>query len=369
MNSKEIFSEFHCALKSGEDCVYYVYPQNQKKFDRVLVYLHGLVSDIHWFEIPKNIPKGTAVLFLPRHPRIHVKSFEEWTDNFEECFQDFKRRHESHYYHLVGHCFGALPGLHWAAMKPLNFTSLTLVSPPFELKDNFDIKTKIAILFGKKEQLHRSLLTPRHFTRLPYLRRFIENNPTTTFHFSNSFFLETEKLRKWLVKNVIYYPVPTHFLLSSEDAIVKPGKLSPNGQVHDLPEETTLIYSDHYTELLPNKNLFWNSVFDFQLRHEIKFEIHGRIHKILVTGSTGFVGSHIVRKLAAEGKEVVALVRDPEKARKIFPDIIEKIELRKGELDDAASMEKALEEIDAVIHTAAHVSDWDRKERFNAINV
>ncbi|MES2919218.1 MAG: NAD(P)-dependent oxidoreductase [Pseudomonadota bacterium] len=39
--------------------------------------------------------------------------------------------------------------------------------------------------------------------------------------------------------------------------------------------------------------------------------------KVLLTGATGFIGSHVVMHLLARGHEVVALVRDEESARKL----------------------------------------------------
>ena len=369
MKSLDLFSKVQFQLGSDEICEYYVYPKNQKRFDRVLIYIHGLISDIYWFEIPPHLPKGTGILFLSRHPRTHVDSFVTWTRHYEACFLDFKKSHASDFYHLIGHCFGALPALHWASTKPENFTTLTLVSPPFHVKDNFGILSKLGIVFGPREKPRKCLLTPRSFSRLPSIRRFIENNPTTTFEFSNALFLETARLASWLRKNVIAYPIPTHYVFSSEDDVIGRNRALLNGDIQDIPDETTFLYSDHYAELLPNKQGFWESVFHFQTSHEAKYESKGKIKKVLVTGATGFLGSHIVRQLHSGGKEVVAFVRNPQKAAQKFPGIQGKIEFRTGNLDDLSSIENALEGIDAVVHTAAHVSDWDRSEKFENANV
>jgi uncharacterized protein YbjT (DUF2867 family) len=73
---------------------------------------------------------------------------------------------------------------------------------------------------------------------------------------------------------------------------------------------------------------------------------------ILVVGSTGSVGASVVRRLARAGKRVAALVRDPEseKARALERD---GARLVCGDLKDAASVERALAGVDAVVCTAS----------------
>jgi len=41
--------------------------------------------------------------------------------------------------------------------------------------------------------------------------------------------------------------------------------------------------------------------------------------KVAITGGTGFVGSHLVKKLQEAGHEVLVLTRDVAKARRVFP--------------------------------------------------
>jgi dihydroflavonol-4-reductase len=72
--------------------------------------------------------------------------------------------------------------------------------------------------------------------------------------------------------------------------------------------------------------------------------------KVFVTGATGFIGGHIVRRLRERGDEVACLVRNPAKAADLEQLDIELIE---GDLSDEAALTTAMKGADAVIHGAA----------------
>jgi nucleoside-diphosphate-sugar epimerase len=72
--------------------------------------------------------------------------------------------------------------------------------------------------------------------------------------------------------------------------------------------------------------------------------------RVLVTGATGFTGSHLARALAAGGREVRALVRDPARAAALQAS---GIELVTGDLRDPAVLATAAAGIDVVYHIAA----------------
>ncbi|MBD8880256.1 NmrA/HSCARG family protein [Rhodanobacter sp. 7MK24] len=74
--------------------------------------------------------------------------------------------------------------------------------------------------------------------------------------------------------------------------------------------------------------------------------------KILVTGSTGTIGGLVVRGLAAQGAQVHALTRDPDKA--VFPAGVTAV---KGDMTDVPSMRAALKEVDALFLLNAVVAD------------
>ena len=71
--------------------------------------------------------------------------------------------------------------------------------------------------------------------------------------------------------------------------------------------------------------------------------------RIFVTGATGFIGSVVARKLRARGDEVVALVRDPGRARHLFD---QGVDLARGDVADRASLVAPMRGVDAVLHIA-----------------
>jgi nucleoside-diphosphate-sugar epimerase len=73
----------------------------------------------------------------------------------------------------------------------------------------------------------------------------------------------------------------------------------------------------------------------------------------LVTGAAGFLGSHLVEKLQADGHEVVALVRNPSET---IPDPAEVVV---GDITDPAVMQKACRDVQHVYHLAA-IPNWQR---------
>jgi uncharacterized protein YbjT (DUF2867 family) len=72
--------------------------------------------------------------------------------------------------------------------------------------------------------------------------------------------------------------------------------------------------------------------------------------RVLVTGGTGFVGPKIVHALRAAGNEVKALVRRPKRAGSLTA---WGCELAEGDMTDAASLHRAAEGCDAVVHLVA----------------
>jgi len=72
--------------------------------------------------------------------------------------------------------------------------------------------------------------------------------------------------------------------------------------------------------------------------------------KVFVTGGTGFIGGEVARQLRERGDQVVCLVRNPEKGRKVA-DL--GCEPAPGDLSDGDAIRRGMEGCDAVVHAAA----------------
>jgi dihydroflavonol-4-reductase len=75
----------------------------------------------------------------------------------------------------------------------------------------------------------------------------------------------------------------------------------------------------------------------------------------LVTGATGFVGSHVARQLVSAGQNVRVLVR-PTSNFKLLEDL--RVERVEGDLRDAGSIERAMQGVRRVFHVAADYRLW-----------
>lgn len=94
---------------------------------------------------------------------------------------------------------------------------------------------------------------------------------------------------------------------------------------------------------------------------------------VLVTGASGFVGSHVVPELLAGGHRVVALARSPAAGatvlRRLPADRAHGVELRTGDVLDPASIAAAIGGVDAVVHLVALPRDWNGGRDLLAVNL
>jgi nucleoside-diphosphate-sugar epimerase len=86
----------------------------------------------------------------------------------------------------------------------------------------------------------------------------------------------------------------------------------------------------------------------------------------LITGATGFVGSHLAQACAERGYAVRALCRPGSNTA-----LLEQAgaAVVSGDLGDAASLAAAVEGCEVVFHSAARVGDWGPVDEYRKVNV
>jgi NADH dehydrogenase len=75
---------------------------------------------------------------------------------------------------------------------------------------------------------------------------------------------------------------------------------------------------------------------------------------ILVTGGTGFVGSHLIKRMRQENLPVRAVVRNPAKATGLL-DL--GVEVVPGDVSDKASLERAVQGVERVVHLVGIIQE------------
>ncbi|PYT63427.1 MAG: NAD-dependent dehydratase [Acidobacteria bacterium] len=80
----------------------------------------------------------------------------------------------------------------------------------------------------------------------------------------------------------------------------------------------------------------------------------------LVTGASGFLGSHVTRQLVARGEDVRVLLR-PSSTNRAIADL--SLEYVTGDLRDPVSLERAMKGVKRVFHVAADYRLWARRSR------
>ncbi|MDQ3169298.1 MAG: NAD-dependent epimerase/dehydratase family protein [Acidobacteriota bacterium] len=84
--------------------------------------------------------------------------------------------------------------------------------------------------------------------------------------------------------------------------------------------------------------------------------------RVLVTGGTGYLGTAIVKALQARGHAPVVYARNPQAGAGV--------EAIAGDVTDKDALARAARGVDAICHSAAMVSIWERDpSRFDAVNV
>ncbi len=93
-----------------------------------------------------------------------------------------------------------------------------------------------------------------------------------------------------------------------------------------------------------------------------------KVEKVCVLGGTGFVGRHLVYHLAAGGKQVKVLARQPQRHRSL--QVTPGVRLVKADMHDPEVLTKHFQDVDGVINLVGILNEYPRKElTFRKIHV
>jgi nucleoside-diphosphate-sugar epimerase len=82
------------------------------------------------------------------------------------------------------------------------------------------------------------------------------------------------------------------------------------------------------------------------------------MHRFLITGGAGFLGINLIRFLIEQGHAVSSL----DVADFRYPDVVDRVQVIQGDIRDPGVVDRALEEVDIVVHAAAALPLYPHEE-------
>lgn len=88
--------------------------------------------------------------------------------------------------------------------------------------------------------------------------------------------------------------------------------------------------------------------------------------KVLITGATGLLGSHLIKELQERGEEIRALVLPVENADRL---VAQNVEVVRGDITDASTLPPAVRDVELIFHLAGMMGVWRPLSDYRLVNV
>src|SRR6266566_4361871 len=88
--------------------------------------------------------------------------------------------------------------------------------------------------------------------------------------------------------------------------------------------------------------------------------------KVLITGATGLLGSHLIKELQQRGEDIRALVLPVENADKLLE---QGVEVVRGDITDASTLKPAVQDVEIIFHLAGMMGVWRPLSDYRLVNV
>lgn len=234
---------------------------------------HGLQSHSGWFLQSAEMIAGLGLPVwlidrrgsgLSRAPRGECRDFSEMLDDIEAVAKVARERAGASTFHMIGHCFGAIPAAAFASAHPQQVRTLILATP--------GIHTKTDMTFGQKLQIFWSKLTGRParlpvplesslFSELPEYVRFIEADALSLKDATAFFYFEVARARRYIHQYASALAIPVLMACSEHDPICDN---RANRSLFDnlpSPDKRLETYpARHVLEFSPQKEAFFGDL-------------------------------------------------------------------------------------------------------------
>lgn len=88
--------------------------------------------------------------------------------------------------------------------------------------------------------------------------------------------------------------------------------------------------------------------------------------KVLITGATGLLGSHLIKELQERGEAIRALVLPVENTDKL---VEQGVEVVRGDITDASTLPSAVKDVELIFHLAGMMGVWRPLSDYRLVNV
>lgn len=218
-------------LDCGSEWPIAVLPYGLENTGLPVIMLHGLESHSAWFaQSASHIASlGHPVYGMERRGSGHSKGPRGWCGDFQDLVSDIGAlaehvldQHGTKQFHLLGHCFGAIPATAYACAHPDRLHSLILATPALYTIAEPPLSDKLKVLWAALSGSRQNISVPlkaEWFTDKSEYLDFIRNDRLSLHEASARIYWETARARRFIHSKEDALTMPVFMGLAGEDRI------------------------------------------------------------------------------------------------------------------------------------------------------
>ena len=236
--------------------------------------IHGLQSHSGWFAQSANFINtlGLPVYQIDRRgsgmstePRGHSAGYDNMIADILTVAQYAMKQHGVDKVHLLGHCFGAIPGTAFAVRYPELLQSLILCTPALYTQTSVYFKEAVQII--ESELTHDYKYIPIHiqaeqFTDSATYLHFIHNDKLALKQVTTSLYFQVPLARHYINKNSDKLTMPVFMGMAGRDTICDNEK--DREFFNNIPSErkmsVTYKQAKHILEFSEDRDIFFTDL-------------------------------------------------------------------------------------------------------------